>query len=111
MTYGRAISPCDSLFPTDLSPYLHIDEANRVSALPTALFQPPPLIVNGPAVDYFTPLQTGPSPLPYRLSQARANQNETAKISRIDMGRDLTWRSYTTPHLPQIFCKGFDKID
>jgi hypothetical protein len=30
-------------------------------------------------------------------------------ISRIDMRRDLSWRNYTTPDLPQIFCKGFEK--
>ena len=51
-----ALSRPATLSSQKVSAYLHIDEANRVSALLTATlsFQPPPLTVNGPAVDYVT---------------------------------------------------------
>jgi hypothetical protein len=72
---SRAISPCDSIFPKGLA-YLHIDEANRVSALLTATLSISTTSSNRQRASgrLRHPLQTGPSPDPYRLSQACTNQ-------------------------------------
>ena len=41
-------------------------------------------------------------PLPIE-SSLHEPKRKPRKISRIDMRRDLSWRNYTTPDLPQIF--------